>query len=161
MCTATIPGLEPGRAREGSNGGSRPGGDNLGSGNCNNPLPPASLDDGVDHPCHRCRHCHRARHPRDDVERGGGEDDAMLHLLHATCNLCDVAVGAEITCNKCNIPAILQRLQQCCRDHSDIAFVACNRSNVAFVACNKCDIAEIINLNSLSAMDGRDHPLKN
>jgi hypothetical protein len=77
---------------------------------------------------------------------GRGQDNAMLHLLHATCNLCNVAVVAEITCDKCNIAAILQRLQQYHRDCSNVAFVACDCSNVAFVACNKCNIAEIANL---------------
>ncbi len=77
---------------------------------------------------------------------GGGEDDAMSHLSHAACNLCNVAVVAEIACNKCDIAVMLQRSQQCCRDRSDVAFVACNHSDVAFVACYKCDIAEIANL---------------
>ncbi len=70
----------------------------------------------------------------------------MLHLLHAACDLCDVAVVAEIACDKCAIAAMSQRLQQCRRDRSDVAFVACDRSDVAFVACNKCDMAEIANL---------------
>ncbi len=77
---------------------------------------------------------------------GGGEDDAMSHFLHAACNLCNVAVVAEIACNKCNIAAMLQRLQQCRKECSDVAFVACNCSNVAFVACDKCNIAVIANL---------------
>jgi hypothetical protein len=69
MCTAAIPGLEPSRAQEGSNNGSGPGVDNLGSGDCNDPPPLPPLDDGGDCPRHRCRHRHCARHPRDDVER--------------------------------------------------------------------------------------------
>jgi len=66
MCTAAIPGLEPGRAREGSNDGSGPCDDDLGSGDCDDPPPPPSLDDGGDRPCHRRRRRHHARH---DVER--------------------------------------------------------------------------------------------
>ncbi len=69
MYTAATPGLEPGRAQEGSDNGSGPGNDDLGSGDCDNPPPPPPLDDGGDYPRHRCRYCHRARHPRDDVER--------------------------------------------------------------------------------------------
>ncbi len=77
---------------------------------------------------------------------GGGGDDAMFHLLHAACDHCNVAVVAEIICNKCGIAAMLQRLQQCCRDCSNVAFDAYDHSNVAFVACDKCNIAEISNL---------------
>ncbi len=77
---------------------------------------------------------------------GGREDNAMLHLSHAACDLCNVAVVAEIACNKCDIAAMSQRLHQCCRDCSNVAFVACNCSDVAFVAYDKCGIAEIANL---------------
>ncbi len=77
---------------------------------------------------------------------GGGEDNVMSHLLHAACDLCNVAVVAEIACDKCNIAAMSQRLQQCCRVCSNVAFVACNCRDVALVACDKCNIAEIANL---------------
>ncbi len=70
----------------------------------------------------------------------------MSHLLHAPCNLCNVTDVAEIASNKCNIAAMPQRSQQCFRDCSDVAFVACDCSDVAFVTCNKCDIEEIANL---------------
>jgi hypothetical protein len=69
--------------------------------------------------------------------------------MHAACDLCDVAVVAEIACDKCDIAAVSQRSQRCCRDRSSVVFVACDRSDVIFVACDKCDIAEIANLMGL------------